>query len=113
MIADGFYKVTFSALLQGVGGIVVFEGGRIRGGDDQYLYSGTVTGPDERLLVDLTVKAYAPGAISVFGSQGGKFTLQLVGNVVGRDLQFSGPSPIPGSPGITVHAAFVSDLALY
>jgi hypothetical protein len=109
---DGFYGVDFSALTKGAPGIVVVQEGRIYGGDDQYLYAGEVTGPDGRLHVTLTVKAYVSGAASVFGTQGGKFTLDLTGNAVGRNLQFSGPSPFPGSPGITVHATYLSDLAL-
>jgi len=112
MAIDGFYGVDFSALTKGARGIVVLQEGKIHGGDDQYLYAGEITGPDGRLHVTLTVKAYAPGAVSAFGTQGGKFSLALTGNVVGKDLQFSGPSPFPGSPGITVRATFLSDLAL-
>ncbi|MFM0663318.1 hypothetical protein [Paraburkholderia sediminicola] len=112
MAADGFYGVDFSALTKGARGIVILQNGRIHGGDDQYLYSGQVSGPDGRLQVTLTVKAYVQGAISAFGSHGDKFTLNLTGNVIGKDLQFSGPSPIPRSPGITVRATHLSDLDL-
>ncbi|MFL9987650.1 hypothetical protein [Paraburkholderia sediminicola] len=112
MAADGFYGVDFSALTKGARGIVTLRDGKIHGGDDQYLYSGHVSGPDDRLQVTLTVKAYVQGAISAFGSHGGKFTLNLTGNVIGKDLHFSGPSPIAGSPGITVRATYLSDLDL-
>ncbi|PQV51795.1 GrlR family regulatory protein [Paraburkholderia sp. BL21I4N1] len=112
MAADGFYSVDFSALTKGARGVVILEDGRIHGGDDQYLYSGQVSGPDDRLEVMLMVKAYVQGAISAFGSHGGKFALSLTGNVIGKDMQFSGPSPVPGSPGITVRATYLSDLDL-
>jgi hypothetical protein len=112
MAANGFYGVDFSALTKGVRGIVTLQDGKIHGGDDQYLYSGQINGPDDRLQVALTVKAYVQGAVSAFGSHGGKFTLNLTGKIVGRDLQFSGPSPVAGSPGITVLAAYLSDLDL-
>ncbi|MFM0385888.1 hypothetical protein [Paraburkholderia dipogonis] len=112
MAADGFYGVDFSALTKGARGIVILGDGKIHGGDDQYLYSGEITGQDGRLHVTLTVKAYVPEAISAFGSYGGKFVLTLTGNVIGNDLQFSGPSPFPGSPGITVRATYLGDLAL-
>jgi len=112
MPIDGFYSVDFSALTKGAKGIVIVEQSKVRGGDDQYLYSGDVTGPDERLHVTLSVKAYAPNAISVFNTPSGKFELQLTGNVIGADLQFSGPAPVPGSPGITIRAHRLFDLSL-
>lgn len=34
MIQDGFYKVDFSAVQPGAGGIVVVSGGTVRGADD-------------------------------------------------------------------------------
>ncbi|HDR9178380.1 TPA: hypothetical protein QDB23_005686 [Burkholderia vietnamiensis] len=112
MPANGFYAVKFSALVQGAGGIVVLEDGNIRGGDDQYLYSGTYSGQDGRLSAKITVKAYSPQAISVFNTVGGKFTLDLVGNVIGDGFQASGPAPVPGAPGITIHARKLDGLAL-
>ncbi|WP_454871862.1 hypothetical protein [Paraburkholderia xenovorans] len=112
MAADGFYGVDFSALTKGARGVVILQDGKIHGGDDQYLYSGAISGPDGRLQVTLTVKAYVPGATSAFGTHGGKFTLNLTGNVIGKNLQFSGASPFAGSPGITVLATYLSDLDL-
>jgi hypothetical protein len=109
MAADGFYGVDFSALTKGARGIVIVAGGKIHGGDDQYLYSGQLTGSDGQLQVTLIVKAYVQGAVSAFGSHGGKFTLNLTGKIVGKDLHFSGPAPVAGSPGITVCATYLSN----
>jgi hypothetical protein len=112
MAIDGFYSVDFSAVTKGAKGIVIVESGKVRGGDDQYLYSGTVTGPDERLHVKLAVKAYVPGAVTVFNTTSGKFELELTGNVIGQDLQFSGAAPIPGAPGITIRAHRLASVSL-
>ncbi|MBK1821296.1 GrlR family regulatory protein [Burkholderia orbicola] len=112
MTIEGFYRVEFGAAIPGAGGVVVVEGGRLRGADDQYLYSGTVSGPDERLHVEIIVKAYAPGAVSVFQTVGGTFQLTLTGNVTGSSFQVSGPAPFPGMPGITVRGTRVADIDL-
>jgi len=112
MAADGFYGVDFSALIKGRRGVVIVQDGKIHGGDDQYLYSGQISGPDGSLSATLTVRAYVQGAMSAFGTHGGKFTLTLTGKVAGKDFQLSGPSPFPDSPDITVDATYLSDLAL-
>ncbi|REG61547.1 type III secretion system (T3SS) negative regulator GrlR [Paraburkholderia sp. BL6669N2] len=112
MPTNGFYAVEFSAVVQGAGGIVVLEDGNIRGGDSEYLYSGTYSGQDGRLSAQITVKAHSPKAVSVFNTIGGKFKLDLVGNVVGDGFQASGNAPVPGAPGITIRARKLDDLAL-
>jgi hypothetical protein len=114
MHIDGFYKVDFSAVLKGAAGIVVVENGNIRGADDQYLYSGTVTLVGDEINIKLTVKAYAPGAVSVFNTPGGKFDLLLSGKAVGRNLHFSGPAPatFPRGPRIEIVAVRLDDISL-
>ncbi|MFM0060626.1 hypothetical protein PQR64_33885 [Paraburkholderia phytofirmans] len=112
MPTNGFYAIEFSAVVQGAVGIVILEDGNIRGGDSEYLYSGTYSGQDGRLSAQITVKAHSPKAVSVFNTIGGKFTLDLVGNVVGDGFQASGNAPVPGAPGITIRARKLEDLTL-
>lgn len=102
MAIDGFYAVSFSALLKG-GGLVVVENGKVRGGDNEYLYSGEISGATDQLRAALKVKAYVRGAVSVFNTKDGEFTLQLTGQAAGNDLVLSGQAPGVGQP-ITIRA---------
>lgn len=50
MMADAFYRVEFGALLPRIApGIVVLENGQVRGGDSNYIYSGTYSGGEAPL----------------------------------------------------------------
>ncbi|RKR46296.1 GrlR family regulatory protein [Paraburkholderia sp. BL17N1] len=114
MALDGFYEVDFSAVTRGARGIVIVENGSVRGADDQYLYAGTMTGPDDQIQVKLAVKAYAPDAVNVFNTRDGKYDLYLNGKVVGQELHFEGPAPatFPRGPRITIVARRLSSVTL-
>ncbi|MBW5806290.1 hypothetical protein FOZ70_16280 [Burkholderia sp. COPS] len=114
MHIDGFYKVDFSAVLKGATGVVVVENGNVRGADDQYLYSGQLHVDGDAIQVKLAVKAYVPGAVSVFNTPGGKFDLLLTGKAVGRNLHFEGPAPatLPQGPRIDIVAERLDDISL-
>ncbi|VVE84989.1 GrlR family regulatory protein [Pandoraea sputorum] len=112
MAKDGFYKVDFGALIQGAGGIVVIEGGKIRGGDDQYLYSGTASTQGNSISAELRVAAYAATAESVFGTRGGAFNLVLQGDLVGDGFVVTGKSPTGAGPDIVVRATRIAELTL-
>lgn len=113
MAVSGFFKVQFSALGPGAGGIVIVEDGKVRGGDNQYLYSGSFveTGAGAA-TANLRVKAHTPNAKDVFGGTGGSFNLSLTGQIDDTRFSFSGPSPRPGSPPITIHGVKVAQLDL-
>lgn len=112
MIKDGFYRVEFSAAVQGAGGVVVIENGVVRGADDQYLYAGKIATDGNFLKAQITVAAYRPGAVSVFNTMGGKFPLSLSGTAAGDSFTLSGVAPVSGSPGISISGKRVSDLTL-
>lgn len=104
----GFYKVCFHAALPGAGGIVTVENGKIRGGDDQYLYSGTLVEKEDSLSSRVTVTAMSDRAISVFGSNAGKFSLDLVGKSNFDRFYLAGPAPFPGSAGIEISGEWIA-----
>lgn len=113
MSLDGFYKVDFSAALPGVGGIVVVEGESVRGGDNQFLYSGKLVRPENGgLTATIEVQAYAPGAQSVFAGPARRFTLDVAGNEIGGGFQLSGSANLPGTPGITIRGSKIASLDL-
>lgn len=113
MSLDGFYKVEFSAALPGVGGIVAVEGASVRGGDNQFLYSGKLSRLDSgRLNATIDVQAYTPNAQSVFAGPARRFTLTLVGNEIGGGFQLSGTASLPGVQGITIRGMKIATLDL-
>jgi hypothetical protein len=112
MSIEGFFKVDFSASILGAGGVISVENGNVRGGDDQYLYSGTVSGPDNALRAELTVAAYVPGAVSVFNAPDKRFRLTLTGTATGDSFQFSGSAPHPGHQGITIRGKRIASISL-
>ena len=102
MLRDGFYKVDFAASLPSAGGVVVLDGGVIRGGDDQMIYSGSygVSGSDPNANMTMTgeisVRAHVNGANSVFNTGSQPFTLKLSGTTDGTSFRLGGPSPAGG-----------------
>ncbi len=94
MALDGFYKVDFSASLPGAGGIVTLEGGKIRGGDANFLYSGSYSEEGGGAVsATVRVKAMHAGALSVFGTHGGAFELKLRGQETQTGFTLSGAGP--------------------
>jgi hypothetical protein len=108
-IKTGFYKIAFHAALPGAG-IVVVENGTIRGGDDQYLYSGTISENGAHVSANIVVTAISDNAISVFGTIGGKFTLSLTGEVARDRFHLTGRSPFPSTQAIEVTGTWITSL---
>ncbi|WP_081273570.1 GrlR family regulatory protein [Achromobacter insuavis] len=115
MLRDGFYKVDFAASLPSAGGVVVLEGGVIRGGDDQMIYSGSygLVGSDPsapmRMTGEISVRPYVKGANSVFNSGSQPFTLKLNGSADTSSFRLGGNSPV-GGPSIVIVGAFIAPL---
>ncbi|ARP90308.1 hypothetical protein CAL14_08430 [Bordetella genomosp. 9] len=115
MIRNGFYKVKFSAQIRDARGLVVLENGTIKGGDDEMVYVGEYgeqsanpSGPSQ-MTATISVRAYVPGANSVFNSGDRPYKLSLSGKASGDSFTLEGPSPF-GGPGITIQGSFVAPL---
>lgn len=63
------------------GGVVVFEDGKLLGGDSWYYYVGTYSLNGNTLETRLRVVPYIHGAQSVFGTVGRELVLNLVGSL--------------------------------
>lgn len=109
-MANGFYRVDFGALLPGAPGIVVLEDGQVRGGDGDYIYSGTFSGSAGAVQAVLKVKPIKAGAQSVFGTVGKDFQLNLSGNFVPEGFVLAGPAPVQGGPQISIRGTKVSEI---
>jgi len=67
------------------GGVAVFEGGKIRGGDATHYYLGDYTIDGDRLKATLRVIPYIEGARSVFNTVGRNLTLDIEGTLEAAD----------------------------
>lgn len=111
MKLSGFYALSFSAQLPGVGAVIVVNDGVAHGADTQYLYAGTVEQDGDQIKVKLRVRAHAEAAQIAFSKLGGAFNLELEGT--GNDIAFcvAGISPLPDSS-ITVTGHRIGSLDL-
>jgi hypothetical protein len=83
---DGLWTVEFASSIGSFGGgVTVFKGGQISGGDNTYFYVGEyqVTGTNFRAT--LKVAPFIKGAPSVFNTKDQTLTLELTGAVTGGD----------------------------
>ena len=112
-IKEGFYKVVFNTIHKlGDDGIIVIEGGKVRGADGQYLYSGSFSGEPGRLKAKITIAAASGNSESVFGMHGGKYTLDLTGTSNDSLFLLAGSASLPGSPLITIRGTWIAGLDL-
>ncbi|MFV9474851.1 GrlR family regulatory protein [Advenella sp. RU8] len=90
---NGFYA-TWIAESKAHPGITVIEDARIRGGDANYLYSGTIqaTTPEE-VVANLKIKAYKSQANETFGTLDDTFDLSLTGIKTDSGFEMTGYSP--------------------
>lgn len=76
---EALWSVEFVSNLNVFGsGVVIFETGRIFGGDAQYYYTGTYEMKNGALIGDLDVVHYSGNPWSVFGTLN-KFSLRVSG----------------------------------
>lgn len=108
MSVSGIFQVSFNAALPGAGGFVAVENGTVRGGDNQFSYSGTFEENGEKSAAVLRIEALSPSAKSVFGTHG-SFELQLTGTISDSSFSFTGPSPV-GGPSIGIQGRKVAPL---
>jgi T3SS negative regulator,GrlR len=62
-------------------GVVIFETGRIFGGDAQYYYTGKYSLKDGTMSADVKVNRYCDGFGSIFGTNEQEFDLKVIGKV--------------------------------
>lgn len=109
-LRDGFYRVRFSAGIANWG-IVVVEGMTVRGGDNQYLFSGVIREEGAVWIVKLRVLAHAIHAVTTGGSSTKNFELTLKGSSSRNSFELSGPFPGTSTP-IVVHGNWLASLNL-
>lgn len=86
MPVEGFWTAEFGSSV-GIfgGGVVFFQDGRVRGGDNAYFYSGEYTQTGKAFQATVEVKPFIQGVASVFNTIDQEFTLDLVGALESHD----------------------------
>ena len=79
---------TNGAMAMGGGGIIVFESGRIFGGDSSFTYIGNYELAGGRISAAVDVSRYDAGLPSVVGLD--KFTLRLSGEIARESFSVAG-----------------------
>jgi hypothetical protein len=79
---DGLWTAEFGSSV-GIsgGGVAVFQDGRVLGGDNAYLYTGSYKFSGRRFSATLRVSPFIDGAESVFRTVGKNLTLELTGEL--------------------------------
>ena len=77
-LAPGLYKIEFSTQLGTGYGLVVMEGGKVRGGDAAFAYVGRYHEEGERFFVEVATSRHTPtpAITSLFGTDDAKVHLQ-------------------------------------
>jgi hypothetical protein len=83
---DGLWTAEFgSSVGMFGGGVVVFENGRVMGGDSNYFYLGEYTLKEPTFTATIKVSPFLPGVETVFKTEGRDITLVLEGSLTGAD----------------------------
>jgi hypothetical protein len=81
---DGLWTAEFGSTTGTfAGGVAVFQGGRILGGDSTYFYIGSYTIKGQQFEATLKSSPFVEGARSVFNTTGQDLTLHLSGSLSG------------------------------
>lgn len=86
---DGLYIAQFRTPLDEAAGVIVIAGDRVLGGDGGMYYAGEVSGEDDRIEVQMTVRKHNETAQSVFGDFDA-FKLTLTGRRNADSYEFQG-----------------------
>jgi hypothetical protein len=101
---DGFWTAEFGSN-EGMfgGGVVIFQDGKVVGGDATHFYIGEYSAQETSFQATLKVSAFIPGAESVFRTVGSDLTLDLVGSMV-SETQAIAQGAVRGAPSFTFGA---------
>lgn len=99
---DGLYKVAFQTQLGAGAGVVVLQGGKLRGGDSRLYYTGSYTETGDQLTAQVVTELHtnAPGSGSVFGRDHANISLR--GTTKGDSAQVTGTAA--EAPGVSFQA---------
>jgi|SRR5690554_2450582 len=99
---NGIYHVQFkSSLADFGGGLIVIKDRSVNGGDEHFLYQGTLREASNSVTAQIEVKKWRSGNRSVFGID--NFHLELSGTLDARGLNLTGH--VVGQPNMRIEIA--------
>lgn len=111
-MVDGFWTVLFEGVPNFLGGgVAVFLGNHIYGGDSQYFYTGLYDVKGSKISALLQITAFVPAPVNAFGTGEKMFSLQFDGIVEGNYIK--GVGQRPDAPGVQLRMSLArrSELA--
>ncbi|MGN7870530.1 GrlR family regulatory protein [Paracoccus sp. 22332] len=95
---DGFYTVKFETELGAGGGVVILQGGSLKGGDSMMYYIGRYQAAQDNFsaTLDFVTHLHVPGITSVFGVENA--SLAAHGKVLPNG-SIEGQATSPSAPG--------------
>ena len=98
---DGLYKVEFRTQGGSGSGVVVLQGGKVRGGDSGLYYAGTFAENGDQITAQVATNRHTAGIGSVFGRD--RVNISLKGTAKGESAQMTGTAV--EAPGVTFQAS--------
>ena len=98
---DGLYRVHFQTPIGQGAGVVVLQGGQLRGGDSAMYYTGTYSETGGQFTSQVLAKRHSQGLQSVFPID--TVNIQLTGRTSGDSAQMTGSAK--EAPGVNFQAA--------
>lgn len=108
-MVEGLWIVQYEGVQGGDGGVVVLMKGRVLGGDNAFVYTGTYKVDEGTLHARVLVRNFAPNVPSVLGVQG-DFELALKGTVGEQIIKASGALINQEGAGMVMKLTKVSEL---
>jgi hypothetical protein len=87
---EALWSLEFESGSEAGAGVVIFETGRIFGGDAQYYYTGKYSLKDGTMSADVKVNRYSSGYGSIFGTNEQEFDLKITGKVEAPTMTATG-----------------------
>jgi hypothetical protein len=98
---DGLYKVDFRTQGGSGAGVVVLQGGKVRGGDSGLYYAGTFAENGDQITAQIATNRHTVGIGSVFGRD--RVNISLRGTAKGDTAQMTGTAA--EAPGLNFQAS--------
>ena len=100
-VREGIYRVRFGGPRDSGDGMVVVKGSTVNGGDAGFSFAGRIFGTSDDLAVDLKVKRWNVGHVSVFGNLT-DFNLTLAGKANAHAGTFAVSGSVTGQPSMRI-----------
>ena len=108
-MVDGFWVVQFEGMKGNGGGVVIFTKGKVFGGDDGYVYTGSYVTEGNSVKARVKVENFLPNVPSVLGVVG-NFELNIDGTLEDGVIKGTGSVATGEAVGVAIKLTKRADL---